>query len=384
MKEHYDVIVVGAGPAGATLARELARDGMAVLLLEKRKLPRYKCCAGGVTVRARRLLDFDISEVVEDVIYQLSIAHTLGTPHRGRHAEPLIYMVMRDRFDGLLARQARDAGAEVVEEQEVKQIQVGVEGVEVSTVDHAFCCRVLVGADGAYSTVARKLGMGRAADYSVAMEAELVVAEEEMARWRSGVGIDLGCLPGCHAWVFPKRRHLSIGAMCVASRASDLKRCYHKFVGSLGIGDGAAARASGHLIPTCRRGAVFYRDSALLLGDAAGLADPLTGEGIHNAILSARLAAPIISSSLGSGRIELQEYQQAVEDRIVAELARARSLSRILGRLPHLAVRMLDSDHRVWQAGFGLLRGELDYATIERKLGGFRAVFDFLAKVSRV
>jgi len=379
LKERYDVIVVGAGPAGAMLARELARDGIAVLLLEKRKLPRYKCCAGGVTVRAGRLLDFDISEVVEDVIYELSIAHSLGSPHLGRHVEPLIYTVMRDEFDGLLARQAREAGAVVMDQQEAKKIRMGGDGVEVSTVDNAFCARVLAGADGAYSAVARKLGMRRTVDYAVAMEAELVVAEAEMARWKSRVAIDLDCLPGCHAWVFPKRRHLSVGAMCRASRASDLKRCYHRFLGSLGIGDYTTTRVGGHLIPSCRRGAVFYRDSALLLGDAAGLADPLTGEGIHNAILSAQIAAPVIRRSLGSDRIELQEYQQAVEGRIVAELAKARTLSRILGRLPHLAVRMLDSDHRVWQAGFGLLRGELDYATIEKKLGGFIAVFDFLS-----
>ncbi len=381
MKRSYDVVVVGAGPAGATLAYELARDGIAVLLLEKRTLPRYKCCAGGVTVRASRLLDFDISEVVEDVVYELSIAHNLGAPHLGCHVEPLIYTVMRDKFDSLLARQAREAGAVVMDQQEAKQIRTYARGFEVSTVDNDFRGRVLAGADGAHSSVARKLGMKRTVDYAVATEAELVVAEKEMARWKSRVGMDLGCLTGCHAWVFPKRQHLSIGAMCVPSRASDLKRCYHRFLGSLAIGDYAATRVAGHLIPTCKRGAVFYQDSALLLGDAAGLADPLTGEGIHNAILSAQLAASVIKSSLGSGKVELQEYQQAVEDRIVAELAEARTFSRILGRFPHLAVRMLGSDYGVWRAAFGLLRGEIDYATIKKKLGGFKGVFEFLSRV---
>ncbi|HEY4712239.1 MAG TPA: FAD-dependent oxidoreductase, partial [Dehalococcoidia bacterium] len=64
MKQSHDVIVVGAGPAGATLAYELTKRGIGVLVLEKEKLPRYKCCAGGVTSKAARLLDFDISEVV--------------------------------------------------------------------------------------------------------------------------------------------------------------------------------------------------------------------------------------------------------------------------------------------------------------------------------
>ncbi len=99
MKQSHDVIVVGAGPSGATLDYELARRGIGVLLLEKEKLPRYKCCAGGVTSKAAKLLDFDISEVVEDVIYELSFTFNLGSPYLGQHSQPLIYTVMRDVFD---------------------------------------------------------------------------------------------------------------------------------------------------------------------------------------------------------------------------------------------------------------------------------------------
>ena len=83
MKQSYDVIVVGAGPAGATLAYELARKGIEVLLLEKEELPRYKCCAGGVTSKVAELLDFDISELAEDVIYEFSFTYNLGSPYLG-------------------------------------------------------------------------------------------------------------------------------------------------------------------------------------------------------------------------------------------------------------------------------------------------------------
>ena len=98
MKQSCDVTIVGAGPAGATLAYELARRGIGVLLLEKERLPRYKCCAGGVTSKAARLLDFDISEVAEDVIHEASFTFNLGTPYVGQQSQPLMYTVMRDVF----------------------------------------------------------------------------------------------------------------------------------------------------------------------------------------------------------------------------------------------------------------------------------------------
>jgi flavin-dependent dehydrogenase len=81
LKQSHDVIVVGAGSAGATLVYELGKKGIGVLVLEKEKLLRYKCCAGGVTSKAAKLMDFDISEVVEDVIYELSFTSNLGSPY---------------------------------------------------------------------------------------------------------------------------------------------------------------------------------------------------------------------------------------------------------------------------------------------------------------
>jgi len=99
LKPSHDVIVVGAGPAGATLAYELARRGIGVLLLEQEKLPRYKCCAGGVTSKTAKLLDLDISEVTEDIIHEVSFTFNLDSPYLGQHSQPLMYSVMRDVFD---------------------------------------------------------------------------------------------------------------------------------------------------------------------------------------------------------------------------------------------------------------------------------------------
>ena len=378
LKKSHDVIVVGAGPAGATLAYELGKRGIGVLVLEKEKLPRYKCCAGGVTSKAAKLLDFDISEVAEDIIYEISFTFNLGSPYLGHHSQPLIYTVMRDVFDYFLVQKARQLGAVLMDGQKVTQVEVRADRVEIATADSIFRSRLVVGADGAYSIVARELGMGRSMEYLVGIESEIVVPEEELAKWKSRIQIDLGCIPGGYAWVFPKRNHLSVGAGCLASKARHLNRYHQKFLNSLGIGSYTIARSSSHLIPTCTKGNLVWQDKALLLGDAAGLADPLTGEGIYNAIQSAQLAAPVIENSLVSGKVGLQDYQQIVERKIMSELRIARTLSRNFVRFPRLAFGMFNQSDGVWRAVCNLMLGEIDYAAIKGKAGGFKGIFNRL------
>jgi len=375
LKQSQDVIVVGAGPAGATLAYELGKRGIGVLVLEKEKLPRYKCCAGGVTSKAAKLLDFDISEVVEDVINEVSFTFNLGSLYLGQHSQPLIYTVMRDVFDYFLVTRAQQLRAVFMDGQKVTRIQVSVDWVEVSTADDIFRSRLVVGADGAYSVVARELGMGRRMEYIAGIESEIVVPEEELAKWKSRVQIDLGCIPGGYAWVFPKRNHLSIGAGCLASKARHLDRHHQKFLNSLSIGSYTIVRSSSHLIPTCTKGRLVWQDKALLLGDAAGLADPLTGEGIYNAIQSAQLAAPVIENSLARGKVELPDYQQIVEQKIMSELRIARKLSKNFIRFPRLAFGMLDRSDGAWRAICNLMLGEIDYAAVKGKAGGLKGIF---------
>jgi len=380
LKKSHDVIVVGAGPSGAILAYELGKRGIGVLVLEKEKLPRYKCCAGGVTSKAAKLLDFDITGVVEDVISEVSFTFNLNSTYLGQHGQPLIYTVMRDVFDHFLVTRAQQLGAVLMDGQRVTSIQTDADWVEVSTANDIFRSRLVVGADGAYSVVAKELDMGRSMEYIAGIESEVVVPEEELAKWKSRVQIDLGCIPGGYAWVFPKRNHLSIGAGCLAPKAKYLDRQYQKFVNSLSIGSYTIARSSSHLIPTCTKGRLVWQDKALLLGDAAGLTDPLTGEGIYSAIRSAQLAAPVIENCLARGKAGLQDYQQIVENKIVSELRIARKLSRFFVRFPRLAFGMLNRSDGAWRAICNLMLGEIDYAAVKERAGGLKGIFNRLLR----
>jgi len=380
LKQNYDVIVVGAGPAGATLACELAKGGIDVLVLEKEKLPRYKCCAGGVTSRAEKLLDFDISQVTEATIYEVVFTFKLGKAFVGEHSEPLMYTVMRETFDQFLMHEAQRLGAVLMAGQKVTQIRVSPDQVEVSAADNVFHSRVVVGADGAYSMVARELNMERPTERIAAIESEITVAQQQLERWKSRVQIDLGIIPAGYAWVFPKRDHLSVGAGCRASRARNLNRHYHEFMDSLNIGEHTVTRSESHLIPTCTRGRLVWQDRALLLGDAAGLADPLTGEGIYYAIRSAQLAAPVIKSCLAKAGGGLEEYQRLVEKNIMSELRIASTLSNYFVRFPRPAFRMLSRKEGVWRAERDVMLGATDYSAVKEKIGGFGGILTHLLR----
>ncbi len=380
MQHSYDVIVVGSGPAGATVSAALARKGADVLVLEKERLPRYKCCAGGVTVRAAQMLDLDVRQLAEDAVTDMSVAFKGSQTYIGHSGEPIIYTVMRDKFDHALVTRAQQAGATIVDGQTVEHIQAFPDGVEVSTTSGSYRSRFLVGADGGYSTVAHQTGLRNGSRYVAAMESEVEAPPEELARWKSQIAIDIGCIYGGYAWVFPKHTHLSIGIASTSRKARGVRDSYRWFLDSLRLRNYRLRKTVAVAVPMCNWNVVAARGRIALLGDAAGLIDPLTGEGIRNAVWSARLAAPAIIEALQNGSTDLQGYQTAIEKQMLPEIRVSRVLARIFTLFPGRIFDALRRDERVWSACCRIIRNDLDLSTIKERLGGFRGIYSFLAR----
>ncbi len=378
MQRNFDIIIIGAGPAGATLASELAGKGVSVAILEKEKLPRYKCCAGGLSVRAAKLLNPQILNTIENEITDSTFTLAGGRPYSRHDSRPVGYTVMRDKFDYALTKQAEKAGAVILQEHETKKISMDDERVQVFTNAGDYYSKFVVGADGAMGVVSKALDFKRKFSYAVAIETEVNVTEAVRQCRNSQVTIDLGRIPG-YAWVFPKSDHLSIGIACHRSKVKDLKLHFQEFLHSLQLGPYSITRWRGSLIPMCRGRVSAVRGRAILLGDAAGLADPLTGEGIYSAILSARLASPVMERALQGNPASLLEYQAALEKEILPDLKIAHLISNVFFRLPAISFGALNRDERIWRSGCAVLRGETNYTAIKNRLKALGGIRTFLS-----
>jgi geranylgeranyl reductase family protein len=366
-ENRYDVTIVGAGPAGAILAYELAKKGVKVLILEKTRLPRRKVCAGGITVRAGSLIPFDFQETVENVVYGIRLSYKTISKKVRKYDQPLIYMVRREKFDYLLASRAVQAGATLQDGVTVEQIETGDNKVRVRTNSGVFLTPLLVGADGAKSAVVNSLGWKRGYEYGLAANGDLEVKPEKLAEWDGILGLDYG-MPGGYAWVFPKRECLSVGAGGSYRKAKVLRPYILRLVQSYQLGPADPSFIRGHLMPMRRATAPLSDQRVLLVGDAAGVLDPLTGEGIFYSLRSVYLALPVILRFLTGKVSELKEYDTAVMNELGPELKAARTIQKMNSLAPRLLFHYFADNDRFWRAFCQLLRGERTYVGLKNRL----------------
>jgi geranylgeranyl reductase family protein len=379
VRHSYQVIVIGAGPAGATLAFELANHGIRTLVLERKTLPRYKCCAGGLTVKAAQLSGINIGNLIEDVIYHAVVTFRGNNPFYGHSAVPFMYTVRRETFDHALVNRAQEAGTEVLQGVEASDIKINGLGVEVATALGSFRGEFIVGADGARSQVRKAMDVIiKRRAHIVGLQADVRVTKKELARWKSRIGIDIGRIRGGYGWVFPKADHLAIGIGALADKARGLKNILTEYRDSLKLGQHTILRWRAGLLPVCIKPPVVSRDRALLIGDAAGLADPLSGEGLYNAILSAQLGAAAIDKALNNAGASLNDYRDALATTIIPQMKIAHVFSKVLTQLPKQLFRVLHKNERVWPACCNMLCGEIDYITIKNKVRSLGRLYDII------
>jgi geranylgeranyl reductase family protein len=326
----FDVAVIGAGPAGSAAALHLARGGARVVLLEKAHIPRPKVCGGGLVARARKHLPMGIDLPIERVCRTVEIRH--GTLHIAvTESEPVVELAMRAELDARVAEAAAIAGCDLRDACEVTGLDRREDEIVLATTRGEVRTRHVIAADGVHSPLARLAGWTTALDAIPAIEAEVEVDPAALGDRAQNAVFDFGDAPSGYAWTFPKRAHLSAGVLTTERGRGGLRAELDRYLARLGLAAHACS-ARGWLIPTRPRRDGFARGSVLLVGDAAGLADPVTAEGISLALWSGRLAA----DSVLAGADVSHAYERALAREILPELRVARALAHVLYRRPQV------------------------------------------------
>jgi geranylgeranyl reductase family protein len=364
--EQFDVLVVGAGPAGSTAAYRLAGAGVRVLLVDRARFPRDKPCGGAISARAMSELPFDPHPVVEHVADRMELSYRGRQPHvrGGRHT--LASLTQRHRLDHFLVEQALNAGTELrdgVSVTEISEHGARVDGRPVK-------CKLLIGADGANGHTTRSLGLASERIYGVALEGNLAHNHlRDPKRWSNGVVIELGTIAGGYCWIFPKGDHINIGVGGWVSVGPTLRNHLKELCNRRGFDYSQLTDLRGYRLPARTPGAPLARGRALLVGDAAGLVDPLWGDGLYAAFLSSRLASSAALDLLAGRSTGLQHYAHAIVRELGLMTAFAWNAKLALDRAPRLALRALLSK-RGWRIVENMLCGQTREPDAEPGIGG--------------
>lgn len=273
-------------------------------------------------------------------------------PFRHDRREPSGVLVMRDRFDAAIAAEARRAGAVLVEGAPVSSV---VRDGDRMVVDARYEGRVVIGADGVRSAVRRAAGLGELTR-GAAIESEIPTSHTA----HGTIAVDFGRLPWGYAWSFPKRRGLSVGMLSYAPGGGDLRRRFEEYRRDLGVAGGETA---GWEIPAGGDDGPFHGDGILLTGDAAGLVDALTGEGIYYAVRSGQIAGQVAAEGAPP-----EVHTRRVREEIVTELSVARRLAAAFYAHPRLAYELGVRSRRVNEAMMDALMGRRSYADVRKFL----------------
>jgi len=385
-----DVIVAGAGPAGAVAARTLASAGLDTLLVDRAVFPRNKACGGGISTRA--LLRFPwlanaMSSIDVHRVARLHLEGPDGAVLDVETREPPVLLIRRLEFDDALVQAALRAGARLRAPFEVTQVDELDSGVTLQSRDgQRLSAPLLVAADGVHSVIGKRLGVNSkwprnslAIDMMEETPEEILRAERPDVLW---VAYAHDGLDG-YAYVFPKTHHVNVGIGCLLShfdeavdaRPYELQAAFVKSLVDQQVLRGRSDRRSftpflipvGGPLPKTARGRVLFA------GDAGGFVNAITAEGIYYAMVSGELAGRAIVATPGPADADAagRTYEQTWRAEIGRELADAVTVQRYLfgnhervariingaASLPGLTELILDH-----------VRGTVSYPALRRRL----------------
>ncbi len=359
-----DVVVVGAGPAGSTAARELARDGARVCLLDRARFPRPKACGGALSPRVLRHLPPGVEGLLRSQIRRAVFTFRSARPFEVTSSAPMGFMVCREEFDTWLRNRAEEAGACVWEGLAVRAIERDGAGFCVRAAGEAVRASWVIGADGACSLVAAQMFPRRLPAKFVGLESEVPCREGTL---EDTVLVDVGGTPGGYAWAFPKGDRVNMGVMMEYPRGRDLRRALEAFAGGVPrLSPGAAMARRGAPVAAPQSDPTpCASQGVLLVGDAARLADPFLGEGIYYAIRSGSLAAAALLAR-GDGADPAARYEAAIAQAIWPDLRAAARIASLFHRMPRWWHRLLSRMPASLLQHVAVLTGEQSYTGLLR------------------
>jgi geranylgeranyl reductase family protein len=373
----YDVVIIGGGPAGCSAGIRLAQGGQKVAILETKKFPRVKLCGGLITQKTidiiQNELEIDnIASVIEHSSNTFAIYDRTKLINKVA-TDRFTYCVSRFNFDNMLFSKAIDSGCDTYEEVKISRINTSDRHLSIGNIK--FNYKYLLGAYGANNSVNKMLGMPLDKKLlAIGLQCDIPFNHfKNISDW-GHPKIFFGHLKYGWGWTFPKRDYLTVGLAGLISDGSELRKRYLLFLKELGIdNDHGDVCIKGGIIPYGTFTKRPAKQGTFLLGDAAGFAEPITGEGIYYAIKSGLLAADTILSTRENKE---ETYIDLCGKHIINDLMQAKFSRVFLFNEPFhsIVISKLSKSTKHMVSFMRILSGEIDYKIffseiIKRKLG---------------
>ncbi|TDB81184.1 geranylgeranyl reductase family protein [Micromonospora sp. KC721] len=350
----WDLVVVGAGPAGLTAARVAAAAGVRTLVLDRATHPRYKTCGGGLIGTSLSEVAGRIEVPAHDRVDRVTFTRDGRRAFTRRHHTPLVAMVRREEFDDRLRAAAVAAGAELREGVAVRGVEQDPDGVRVRLADGTTVpARTVIGADGSSGVTARHVGV-RFRQVDLGLERELPVPSAVQRRWQGRLLLDWGAIPGSYAWVFPKGASLTVGVIAARGEGDRTRAYLRRFLDRLGLSEMEPEHDSGHLTRCRADDSPLRRGRVLVAGDAAGLLEPWSREGISYALRSGALAGAAVAAG------DPGHYERDVRERLVPSMRAGHRLLEVFERRPDVFHALLATPAG-WRMFVRFCQGRADF-----------------------
>ena len=355
--DKYDVIIVGGGPAGATAGYLLGTLGVHTLLLDKSVFPRKKLCGGVLTHKTIKLLHRVFKETEKTmentgIINYLTNGYDIYFKDRlmahGTSKYPFIF-VDRYIYDNFLLQKVKDTGVTVIEGDKVKNIDPD-RNVLTTSSGKTYKARFIIGADGVHSVVRRQLPRhhihNRNWQYNLATALEITIPRNEFHHDIKNPIIQFGYIDWGYSWIFPNKDEIILGLGGLNRKNNkQIKKICHEYISAIApsfmMNKPQDIKIYGHPVPSGNYLSKPVYKNALLVGDAAGFSDPISGEGIYQAQRSAEIASLSIYRSMKNEASLEKTYVKLLKKHVFPDLFYAKILRWFIFN----ALKNLNLDH---------------------------------------